>query len=250
MSRGAKHINILASLKYGWRLTLKHMNTLVPGTVVFYLPELGARFGLEAPGYGWLRSGFKTLVGCWLLWHAMQLSDQETRQSRLHEATLPAAGYLTRFLLSTMLFWGGLVLGLWPSLRLATGTWDLSQAQRALWVLEPWTFGASAGRWGLVALTLLAAIPAGLWSVYGWFHGYYVADEGQGAWQSMRSSYASVQGAFWRTSFFLAVIAAINAFGLALWFAGIFLAFPVTLMATTWVHLELKRQAQAHQEPA
>ena len=31
----------------------------------------------------------------------------------------------------------------------------------------------------------------------------------------------------------LAVVAAVNALGLALWFVGIFIAFPITLMATT-----------------
>ena len=62
----------------------------------------------------------------------------------------------------------------------------------------------------------------------------------------MVSSYHSVKGAFWRTTGFLAVIAAVNALGLALWFVGIFVAFPITLMATTYVHLELKKQAGEH----
>lgn len=241
--RRAKHLGIIASLRYGWRLTVKHMSTLVPGTIVFYLPELFARFGVEPRGYGWLRTAFKTGVGCWLLWHAIQLSDQETRQSRLHEPTLPARGYLARFLASTALFWGGLGLGLWPGLRLLTGAWHPAGLAGLGWLLQPSTW--TAERLDLLIWAGLAAIPALLWSVYGWFHGYYVADEGLGAWQSMRSSYRSVRGVFWRCSAFLLVIAAVNALGLALWFVGIFLAFPVTLMATTYVHLELKRQVRA-----
>jgi uncharacterized membrane protein len=221
----------------------------VPGTIVFYLPELFDRFGLAPTGFAWLTTAFKTIVGCWLLWHAMQLSDQETRASRLHEATLPAKGYLGRFLASTLLFWGGLFLMLWPAASLISGTWDLGQCFLGLWSHLRQT-GTSAGpAWVTVLLAAASAVPAGLWSVYGWFHGYYVADEGQGAWQSMVSSYHSVEGAFGRTLGFLIVIATVNALGLALWFAGIFIAFPVTLMATTYVHLELKRQAQAAPKP-
>jgi uncharacterized membrane protein len=149
-------------------------------------------------------------------------------------------------LASTLLFWGGLALGLWPSLRVLSGTWDPHAAPQAWSHLRE--IQAQAG-WPAVLPSAsgatLAAIPAGLWTVYGWFHGYYVADEGQGAWQSMVSSFHSVRGAFWRTVGFLIVIALVNALGLALWFAGIFIAFPVTLMATTYVHLELKRQAKA-----
>lgn len=174
----------------------------------------------------------------------MQLSDQETRASRLHEATLPAKGYLGRFLASTLLFWGGLALGLWPSLRLLSGTWDPVAGWQSLSGLF------AHASFGHLALPAIAAVPAGLWCVYGWFHGYYVADEGQGAWQSMVSSYHSVNGVFWRTLGFLIVIALVNALGLALWFAGIFIAFPVTLMATTYVHLELKKQASPEALPA
>jgi hypothetical protein len=178
----------------------------------------------------------------------MQLSDQETRASRIHEATLPAKGYLGRFLASTLLFWGGLGLALWPSLFVLTNSWHPTDYAKLApgWSPSPWPYFS----WRLLAAAAATAVPAGLWCVYGWFHGYYVADEGQGAWQSMVSSYHSVQGAFWRTTGFLAVIAAINALGLALWFAGIFIAFPVTLMATTYVHLELKRQAQSVPKPS
>lgn len=241
MSRRSKHLGVWASLKYGWRLTFKHMNTLVPGTIVFYLPELAEKLGADLGGWGWAKTAFKTAVGCWLLWHALQLSDAETRQSRLHEPTLPAKGYLSRFLASTLLFWGGLGLGLWPSVRLLSGTWALSGFSDCGWALKPWNL--QPGQLELLLGAALAAIPVGLWTVYGWFHGYYVADEGQDAWPSMVSSYRSVKGAFWRTTGFLAVIAAVNALGLALWFVGIFVAFPITLMATTYVHLELKKQA-------
>jgi hypothetical protein len=241
--KGGKHIHIGASLRYGWRLTVKHMHTLVPGTLIFYLPELLDRLGMPVEGYGWFKTGFKSLVGCWLLWHALQLSDQETRHSRIHEPTLPAPGYLGRFLASTALFWGGLVLALWPSLRVLSGTWRPSGMPAGLeWVAQPWGWSVD-GALRLAGAGLLA-LPAALWSVYGWFHGYYVADAGQGAWPSMVSSYHSVRGIFWKTTGFLIIIAALNALGLALFFVGIFVAFPVTLMATTFVHLELKRQAQ------
>lgn len=237
----SKHLGVWPSLRYGWRLTFKHMNTLVPGTIVFYLPELVERLGADLAGWGLAKTAFKTAVGCWLLWHALQLSDAETRHSRLHEPTLPAAGYLSRFLASTLLFWGGLGLGLWPSVRLLTGAWSLAAFSQCGWVLRPWDW--QAGQALQVGLAAVAAMPVGLWCVYGWFHGYYVADEGQHAWPSMVSSYRSVRGVFWRTTGFLAVIAAVNGAGLALWFVGIFVAFPITLMATTYVHLELKRQA-------
>jgi len=36
---------------------------------------------------------------------------------------------------------------------------------------------------------------------------------------------------------------------LALWVVGIFVAFPVTLMATTYIHLDLKRQTPALAKP-
>lgn len=214
----------------------------MPGTVLFHLPQVLDRLGLGlSRAWDWAETGFKTLVGCWLLWHALQLSDQETRHSRLHEPTLPAPGYLGRFIGSTLLFWGGMALALWPSLRLLTGSWQPGAWAELGWLLKPWAWDQSRAL--AATLAALAAVPAGLWTIYGWFHGYYVADEGQGAWQSMVSSFHSVNGAFWRTLWFLAVIAAVNAAGLALWFVGIFIAFPVTLMATTYVHLELKRQA-------
>jgi len=240
----AKHLGVWASLKYGWRLTFKHMNTLVPGTIVFYLPELAGRLGVDMAGWGWAKTAFKTAVGCWLLWHALQLSDAETRHSRLHEPTLPAKGFLGRFLASTLLFWGGLGLGLWPSLFLLTGTWHPSDYVKLSpgWQPSPWPYFS----WRLLLVAGVAAVPVGLWTVYGWFHGYYVADEGQDAWPSMVASYHSVKGAFWRTTGFLAVVAAVNAAGLALWFVGIFVAFPITLMATTYVHLELKKQTGRH----
>jgi uncharacterized membrane protein len=97
------------------------------------------------------------------------------------------------------------------------------------------------------AAVAFLALPAGLWAVYGWFHGYYVADEGQGAWQSMLSSAKAVRGCFWKCVLFLAVIGGLNAAGWMAWVVGIFLAFPVTLMATTYVHLELKRQVEAEE---
>lgn len=218
------------------------MHTLVPGSVVFYLPEVLERLGLVAGGHAWIKTLVKTAVGCWLLWHALQLSDQETRHSRLHEPTLPAPGYLGRFIGSTLLFWGGLALALWPAMRILTGSWSPVAYRGLGWVLQPWSWGGQPPL--LLAGGAVALVPAALWTIYGWFHGYYVADEGQGAWQSMLSSFKSVRGAFWRTTWFVAVIGAVNAFGLALWFVGIFIAFPITLMATTYVHLELKRQAQ------
>lgn len=234
-----KRIHLLASLRYGWRLTLRHLRTLVPGTLAFYLPELAAFWGLDLGGWGWLATPWHTLIGCWLLWHALQLSDLETRSSRLHEPTLPAAGYLGRFVGSTLLFWGGLALGLWPAWRILAESWS-SPAQGWGWLSQPALWSREQVlRLGLAAL---AALPAALWTNYGWFHGYYVADEGQGAWQSMRSSFRAVRGAFWPCALFLLAIGAINALGLALWVVGVFLAFPVTLMATTYVHLELKRQ--------
>lgn len=238
-----KRVSVIASLRYGWRLTVKHLNTLVPGTIVFYLPELAQRWGADLSGWGLARTLWQTAVGCWLLWHALQLSDRETRASRFHQPALPAPGYLGRFLTSTGLFWGALIAGLWPSLRLLSGQWALSGWSQLGWLSHPWAWDAGQAR--AAAWAALAGLPAGLWSVYGWFHGYYVADEGQGAWQSMVSSARAVRGAFWPSLLFLAVIGAINALGLALWVVGIFLAFPVTLMATTYVHLELKRQTPA-----
>ncbi|HTB22980.1 MAG TPA: hypothetical protein VK914_09760 [bacterium] len=234
-----KRVSIVASLRYGLRLTLRHMHSLVPGTVAFYLPELFARYGLTAPGGEVASTVFKVLVGCWLLWHALKLSDRETRSSRFHEPVLPAPGYLGRFLGSTLLFWGVLGLTLWPAWRLASGTWGADPGAAA-WLYRPWLW---TGPQALTAAWLaLASLPAGLWTVYGWFHGYYVADEGQGPWESMRSSFKAVRGAFWPCVLFLGVIAVVNALGLALWVVGVFFAFPVTLMATTYVHLELKRQ--------
>jgi uncharacterized membrane protein len=222
---------------------VKHLDTLVPGTIVFYLPELAKRLGADLSGWGLAITAWQTAVGCWLLWHAMKLSDQETRASRFHKPVLPAPGYLGRFLSSTALFWGLLGLGLWPALRVLSGDWGWGGVAGLGWLTRPWAWDAA--HWQLAAWGGLAALPAGLWSVYGWFHGYYVADEGQGAWQSMVSSTRAVRGAFWPSLLFLAVIGALNALGLALWVVGIFLAFPVTLMATTFVHLELKKQTPA-----
>lgn len=219
---------------------MKHTLSLVSGTVAFYLPELVRQWGWELAGWGLLITIYKTVVACWLLWHSLQLSDQETRSSRFHEPVLPAPGYLGRFLASTALFWGVLLLGLWPSWRFINGAWSPKGGLGYEWLLRPDVWSAVQMR--LAASAALAALPAGLWSVYGWFHGYYVADEGQGAWESMVSSFQAVRGAFWRCTLFLAVIGGINAAGLALWVVGIFLAFPVTLMATTFVHLELKKQ--------
>jgi len=234
-----KHIAIAASLRYGWRLTMRHLNTLVPGTVVFYLPELFARWGLSFNGEEVAATVFRFVVGCWLLWHALQLSDRETRSSRFHEPVLPASGYVGRFLGSTLLFWGVLGLTLWPAWRVATGTWMPSPGGLE-WLKRP---GGWTGSQVLQALeTALVALPAGLWAVFGWFHGYYVADEGQGPWQSMESSFLAVRGAFLSCVIFLVVIGLVNALGLALMVVGVFLAFPVTLMATTYIHLELKRQ--------
>jgi|GEM_PF-5069363 hypothetical protein len=225
------------------------MHSLVPGTVAFYLPECIERLGLDLQGWGLAITAWKSALACWLLWHAIQLSDRETRSSRLHVSALPAPGYLHRFIASTGLFWGVLMLALWPSARLLSGTWDPRLLSQASWALKTSLWQPSQGP--LLALAALAALPAGLWTVYGWFHGYYVADEGQGAWESMRSSAQAVHGAFWRCVLFLAVIGALNALGLALWVVGIFVAFPVTLMATTYIHLDLKRQTPAlFHEPA
>ena len=138
-------------------------------------------------------------------------------------------------------------LRLWPSARLLSGTWDPRLLNQAAWALKPQSWRASQA--GVLALAALAALPAGLWTVFGWFHGYYVADEGQGAWESMHSSALAVRGAFWRCVLFLAVIGGLNALGLALWVVGIFVAFPVTLMATTYIHLDLKHQTPALNQP-
>lgn len=230
-------------MRYGWRLTFKHLDSLLPGTAAFYLPELLERLGLDLAGWGGVITLWKTLLGCWLLWHALALSDRETRASRLHKASLPAPGYLGRFLGSTALFWGVLGLALWPLLWVLTGQWSPAGAPAAAWLLRPWAWDEPELR--VAALAALVGLPAGLWSVYGWFHGYYVADEGQGPWESMVSSLHAVRGAFWPCVLFLGVIGALNALGLALWVVGIFLAFPVTLMATTYVHLELKKQTDA-----
>lgn len=234
-----KHVHIVASLRYGLRLTLRHLKTLVPGTVAFYLPELIQRCGLTLPGGEVSTTVFKFVVGSWLLWHALRLSDQETRASR---PVLPTPGFLGRFLGSTLLFWGVLFLSLWPVWRMAAGTWGPVPGA-VLWLERPWRW-TQAQAWTALLLAV-SALPAGLWSVYGWFHGYYVADEGQSPWQSMLSSVRAVRGAFWACLLFLGVIAVVNGLGLALWVVGVFFAFPVTLMATTYVHLELKRQTRA-----
>jgi len=239
--RQHKYVGIAASLRYGLRLTLRHLRTLVPVSALFYLPELAERLGIHFPGGRVAVTLFKFMVGCWLVWHALRLGDQETRTIRFKEAVLPAPGYLARFLGSTLLFWGTLGLALWPVSRLASGTWGLN-VQGWDWLKSPWIWTA-AQAWGALAVGV-SALPAGLWSVYGWFHGYYVADEGQGPLRSMVSSFRAVQGAFWPCVLFLMVIAALNAAGLALWVVGVFFTFPVTLMATTYIHMELKRQTQ------
>ncbi|MGH7441356.1 MAG: hypothetical protein ACREKE_01645, partial [bacterium] len=164
----SKRVSFAASLNYGLRLTLKHWRSLVPGSAAFYLPEL-----LESWKHGFIGGKsvimvYQFLVGCWLLWHALRLSDRETRSSRLHEATLPAAGYLGRFLASTLLFWGVLGLLLWPVLHLAGGTW-LPGGDSLTWLGRPWVWTGAQLR--LASEVGLAALPAGLWSVYGWFHG-------------------------------------------------------------------------------
>jgi hypothetical protein len=238
-----KHLRIFASLVYGWRLTQKHFRTLLPGSILFYIPELAQRFGWQPDvAWDWAITAWHSVLACGLLWHALQLSDQETRASRQHEAILPAPGYLGRFISSTGLYWCLLLLGLWPALRVASGQWwPADRGAAVAWLSKPWAWD---GRQALLALeTALAALPAGIWTIYGWFHGYYVADEGQNAWPSMVSSYHAVRGAFFRTLCFLVVIGLVNAAGYALWVVGVFVAFPVTLMATTYVHLELKAQS-------
>jgi hypothetical protein len=238
----AKHVSIGASLLYGWRLTRRHFRTLVPGSVLFYLPELAQRLGWDAGAWSMGVTAWHSIVACGLLWHALQLSDQETRRSRLHEGSLPAPGYLGRFVSSTGLYWSVLLLGSWPAMRLATGQWWPADRSAALaWLWRPWLW-TPAQAW-LALQCAAAAVPAGIWTVYGWFHGYYVADEGQNAWPSMVSSYQAVHGAFWRTLVFLGVIGAVNWAGYSLWVVGVFAAFPVTLMATTYIHLELKEQS-------
>jgi hypothetical protein len=240
---GAKKVRILASLRYGWRLTRKHFRTLVPGSILFYSPDLAKMLGwqAEASAWGWFITAWHSAWACGLLWHALQLSDQETRSSRLHKATLPAPGYLRRFIASTGLYWSILLLGLWPALRLASGQWWPADRSAALaWLARPWTWDWTQMR--LAIEVLLVALPTGVWTVYGWFHGYYVADEGQDAWPSMLSSLRAVRGAFFKTLAFVVVIGLVNYAGYSLWVVGVFLAFPVTLMATTFVHLELKLQ--------
>ena len=243
MSR-PKHLRLGSSLVYGWRLTQKHFRTLVPGSILFYIPELAQRLGWQWPStWDWAVTLWHSVIACGLLWHALQLSDQETRASRLHKATLPAPGYLGRFISSTALYWCLLLLGLWPALRLASGQWWPSDRSAALaWLAQPWAWDAS--QWLRALEVLVAALPAGIWAIFGWFHGYYVADEGQSAWPSMVSSTRAVRGAFFKTLGFVIVIGGVNAAGYALWVVGVFVAFPVTLMATTYVHLELKAQTK------
>lgn len=239
-----KHLRIWSSLKYGWRLTFKHFDTLVPGSVLFYLPELAALLGWAPPqGWAWTMTAWHSAVACGLLWHALQLSDKETRTNRLQESVMPAPGFLWRFISSTGFFWGVLILGSLPALRLASGSWWPADRDASLaWIKSPWLWNTSQA-W--VALqTAVAAIPVGIWAVYGWFHGYYVADEGQEAWPSMVHSFHAVKGAFWKTAVFLCVIFAVNAAGYALFVVGVFVAFPITLMATTYVHIELKGQSR------
>ena len=238
-----KHLRLGSSLVYGWRLTQKHFRTLVPGSILFYIPELAQRLGWHpSSAWDWAVTAWHSVVACGLLWHALQLSDQETRASRLHKATLPAPGYLGRFISSTGLYWSLLLLGLWPALRVAGGQWWPVEPERAAWLAQPWTWGQ--GQLWLALQALLLAMPAGVWAIYGWFHGYYVADEGQNAWPSMVSSTCAVRGAFFKTLGFVVVIGLVNAAGYALWVVGVFVAFPVTLMATTYVHLELKAQTK------
>ena len=237
-----KHLRLWPSLKYGWRLTVKHFNTLVPGSALFYVPEMAGLLGLPVQAWAWAATAWHSALACGLLWHALQLSDQETRESRLHEATLPAPGFLWRFFSSTGFFWAVLIVGSLPALRIASGSWWPADRDASLaWLRSPWLWN---GRQALLALAAAAAaVPAGIWAVYGWFHGYYVADEGQEAWPSMVHSFHAVRGAFWKTAAFLCVILAVNAMGYALYVVGVFVAFPITLMATTYVHLELKDQS-------
>lgn len=221
-------------MAYGYRLTRKHAATLVPGSAAFFLPEALGALGRPLP-WAALRLLYKAILAALLLWHALDLSDRETARER-EQALQGISKHSGNFFLSTGLYWAGNTLLALPVAWLACGGAGLDcfldAASLKSLLLSP----------GRLLIVLASALPFLAWLIYGWFHGYYVADEGQGAWESIRSSFKAVRGAELQVTLFCAVIGLMNAAGLAAYLVGVFFAFPVTLMATTHVHLELKRQ--------
>lgn len=234
-----KRLHIGQSLLYGLRLTRTHFKTLVPGSALYFLPELIDSLGVDRPGPAWAWGLLKAIIAFALLWHALDLADDDTRASRL-AAKGGMAAHSGNFLGSVGLYWlvvlalGALALPWVCGMDLAC----LSAQASAIWSGQL-PQGVPAWRW---AAALLSLLPCGAWALYGWFHGYYVADEGQGPWQSMVSSYHAVRGAELGVTLFCLACGVLNILGLALWVVGIFFIFPITLLATTYIHLELKQQ--------
>ncbi len=234
-----KQVHVLASLRYGMRLTQAHFKTLVPGSALYFLPDLFNALQLPLPGPALAWRLAKAVVALILLWHALDLADAETKveRARTRRNALKQSG---NFFGSMGLYWVVLLALASLALPWVCGIdWACLRQQFDLVLDGQFPAGLSGGTLLGVGLTL---VPCGLWALYGWFHGYYVADEGQGPWQSMRSSYAAVRGAELGVLLFCLVCGVLNILGLALAVVGIFFAFPITLLATTYVHLELKQQ--------
>jgi uncharacterized membrane protein len=102
---------------------------------------------------------------------------------------------------------------------------------------------------GVCVGLMLLIVPGFILLIKCQFYGYLVVDKGMGPLESLKRSFAITRGNFWNLALFDLLVLGICSLGILAFLIGLFVALPITLMATVFVYRFLIEKSESL-EPA
>jgi len=98
--------------------------------------------------------------------------------------------------------------------------------------------------YGLIVLVgfILFIIPGIIWLIKFFFYDYFIVDKNVGPIEALKRSSAITRGAKWDLFTFILLLGAINFLGALVFFVGLFVTVPITIIAEAFVYRKLLAQ--------
>jgi len=95
---------------------------------------------------------------------------------------------------------------------------------------------------------LLFIVPGIIFAMRFWFFDYFIIDRRLGPIEALRQSWRMTRGKAGRVLLFVLAVMGVSVLGALAFFVGLFIALPVTMMATVFVYRKLLSQTEETKE--
>jgi len=197
--------SIKDAIKYGWKVTKEHFVFLVGIIILTFAINIGLNFVAKA---------------------------------------LDSAGNgLFSFAVTVLALIVGIIIGM-GLIYITLKLYDENTAEYRD-ILKPaplfWRYLGSSLVYGLIVIfgLMLLIVPGIIWSIKYGFYKYALIDEKLGVMDSIRRSREITKDEKWHIFFFGIVLTLLNILGALVFFVGLIITVPITLMATVYVYRKL-----------